>query len=203
LIGPLDYWLDHPAFTREETGRNRRGLPLLVLPLLAILFFIGLSTRSEALVDGTTPAYWKFCESDPVECSGGGPGIVEFTDTLISLLRLVNDEVNQSIDPENDPPKADAWSLRPEKGDCEDFALTKRHLLVTAGVPASAVRFVLVREGPARLYHIVLAVVTDLGILVLDNVDRSVREISDMRHELVSISNPDPTEPWTIVTADK
>lgn len=107
------------------------------------------------------------CRSDP----GGDPGPVELTPERLALLERVNGEVNRTIRPRPDrrgPGVIDQWSLAPETGDCEDYALTKRHRLQAEGWPAAALRLATTRTRDGE-GHAVLVVRTAAGDLVLDN----------------------------------
>jgi predicted transglutaminase-like cysteine proteinase len=59
-------------------------------------------------------------------------------------------------------------------GNCEDYSVTKREALRKAGLPGQALRIAIVRT-PNGEYHAVLTVDTDKGVLVLDNVNPSIR----------------------------
>lgn len=117
-------------------------------------------------------AHVIFCKTYPDECRSGAPGqnFVELTPDAMQLLRRVNVGVNKAIRAVNDKPGVlnDTWSLSPAKGDCEDYAITKRHQLIRSGLPASALRLVtaVTTSGEG---HAALVVSTDRGDLLLDN----------------------------------
>ncbi|WP_152044940.1 transglutaminase-like cysteine peptidase [Aureimonas psammosilenae] len=117
-------------------------------------------------------AHVVFCRSNPNECRTAetGPSRIDLDPANTRLLNEVNVAVNRAIRPVNDKktPLGDVWSLSPSKGDCEDFAVTKRHRLVAKGVPAQALRLVtaITRSGEG---HAALVVSTDQGDMLLDN----------------------------------
>lgn len=93
-------------------------------------------------------------------------------------LRQVNDRVNGSIREATDAQvfgRADVWTL-PTRGvgDCEDFALEKRHQLIAMGWPSSALLITVVRDQNGE-GHAVLSAVFDKGEYILDNRSPSVR----------------------------
>ena len=88
--------------------------------------------------------------------------------TGLGRLGIVNAAVNRAILPENELPGADVWRLAPARGDCDDYALTKRERLEAEGWPAASLRFATLFTE-ADEYHLVLLVETDRGTLVLDN----------------------------------
>lgn len=114
-----------------------------------------------------------FCMRHAEECRNDGPdsGPVDLTPERLAVLKRVNAEVNRTIRPRPDRTGAgviDQWSLAPEAGDCEDYALTKRHRLQAEGWPASALRLATARTRDGS-GHAVLVVRTAAGDLVLDN----------------------------------
>lgn len=99
----------------------------------------------------------------------------------VKLLRSVNDQVNGLMRATTDAQNygvADYWNdpilVRGVRGDCEDFALEKRRLLVEHGVPAAALSLAIVRTRRGE-EHAVLVVTTDAGDYVLDNLAYDVR----------------------------
>jgi predicted transglutaminase-like cysteine proteinase len=81
-------------------------------------------------------------------------------------LQEVNAHVNATVIEVSDRElygKDDVWALPVNgKGDCEDFALLKRKLLVERGWPASALKIAAVTT-PQGEAHAVLAAATDKG----------------------------------------
>lgn len=119
--------------------------------------------------DRTTLApfsYIRFCHNNPEDCRGGVEATIAWDAEAKIRVWGLNRQVNRQIRPQHD--RADVWSAGVAAGDCEDFALTKRQMLVRAGFPASALRMAVARvkggEG-----HAVLVVRTSQGDFVLDN----------------------------------
>ena len=85
------------------------------------------------------------------------------------LLRRVNAEVNRTIRYEAEPPGRDVVRFGPARGDCEDYAETKRLRLAAAGWPRRDLRVerVSLRDGDC---HAVLVATDARGRRwVLDN----------------------------------
>ncbi len=105
------------------------------------------------------------------------PAGVELTGQRMAELQQVNNHVNSTIVEVSDMEqygRADVWTLPTSgKGDCEDFALLKRKLLIQRGWPASALSISLgmTAQGEA---HAVLTVATNQGDYVLDNLRSAV-----------------------------
>jgi predicted transglutaminase-like cysteine proteinase len=70
--------------------------------------------------------------------------------------------------------REEVWSYPTNSiGDCEDYVLEKRRLLMKAGIPAGNLLITVVRQ-PNGDGHAVLTVNTDRGDYVLDNLDGRV-----------------------------
>lgn len=134
--------------------------------------------------------FYRFCLSHSEECQAA-PGLPLASK---SLLIAINDDVNKRISPQNEG-SADVWALNPSRGDCEDYAITKRSMLIKAGVSSSALRIAVgtLRSGER---HAVLIATTDSGELVLDNLTGDLTPVdrADIRFE--SIQSPSAPRIW-------
>lgn len=116
----------------------------------------------------------RFCETDPKECKAGRVEETRFDANTERMIELdaINRHVNQVIEPATDLElygETEWWTIpRNGKGDCEDYALLKRHMLIKIGWPASALLMTVVldekKEG-----HAVLTARTAQGDFILDN----------------------------------
>ena len=92
------------------------------------------------------------------------------------LLRI-NKLVNETIKPMTDHEHwgvADRWNYPDDGyGDCEDYVLLKRKLLMQAGWPRQALLITVVRDMRGD-GHAVLTVKTDKGEFILDNQNKSI-----------------------------
>jgi len=127
---------------------------------------------------------------------------IELTAGTAHVIRSVNDEVNRIMRGATDEQVyhvADYWNAPPltpgVRGDCEDFALEKRRLLISNGVPAAALSIAIVRT---RLGddHAVLIVSTRQGDLVLDNLQYDVRPWRKADYTWVSRQGPGDDLSW-------
>jgi predicted transglutaminase-like cysteine proteinase len=134
------------------------------------------------------------CLQHPAECKGGGKSTISGTPAELALLKRVNAAVNRAIRPRNDK-GVDLWTVGASAGDCEDYALTKRHQLIKAGIPASSLRiaYVKIRGGQG---HAILVVKSRRGDLVLDNLTPTIRPLSQTGYRLISMSGANP-EHWS------
>lgn len=133
-------------------------------------------------VHGETPppfGFVQFCEGFPAECHTTDADDQRFAATPAHLSELdeVNRLVNRNIQPATDAELygvTELWTLPRDKGDCEDYALLKRHILIARGWPASALLVTVVRDEK-REGHAILTARTLLGDFVLDNKLADVR----------------------------
>jgi predicted transglutaminase-like cysteine proteinase len=125
------------------------------------------------------PVGWvEFCARQPAECVGAttAPRTPILSPKAWRDLLLVNHWVNETIKPLPDLEHwgvDERWSYPDDGyGDCEDYALLKRRMLIESGWPGEALLLTVVRgEGEG---HAVLTVTTDMGDYVLDNLNSDV-----------------------------
>ncbi len=124
----------------------------------------------------TQPPYGfvEFCQRDPMECREGAMEDARRAGTAAEIAELdrVNRKYNKDIEPVSDVDLygvTEYWTLpRNGKGDCEDYALLKRHILMQAGWPASALLMTVVLDEKGE-GHAVLTARTVAGDYILDN----------------------------------
>ncbi len=162
--------------------------------VLALGLFVALSAlgTGNALARSNAPlGYQLMCLKTPSECQGGGKSKVAATGDVMATLKRVNRTVNASIRPVSDK-GADVWNANASSaGDCEDYVLAKRRLLIKAGIPASSLRiaYVKTRSGEG---HAILVVNTGKGKLVLDNLTGAIKPLSQTGYRIVSMQGADP-----------
>ena len=167
-----------------------RSKAILSTALAAALIFILGAAAAEAASDrpiyvavGATaraPIGWvEFCNENPKECaaSASQPRDVVLTPKTWRDLVRVNKWANDTIKPVTDMEHwgvVERWSYPEDgKGDCEDYVLLKRRILVEAGWPREALLITVVRDKKGE-GHAVLTVKTDRGEFVLDNQEEEV-----------------------------
>lgn len=103
---------------------------------------------------------------------------IESVNALLNGRGYVADASNWGVD--------DYWATPAEflarSGDCEDFAIAKYMSLKRLGVPAEAMRIVVLEDLILRQAHAVLAVYTDDDVLILDNQRDTVVSASAIGH---------------------
>jgi predicted transglutaminase-like cysteine proteinase len=137
-------------------------------------------------------AYIQFCVHHASSCRDNkgrlamaSSGKVKMTSKLQSQLASVNSRVNSRMKPVSDK-GSDRWAIGGKSGDCEDFALTKRAMLIAAGWPSRALSMTVVKTAWGE-GHAVLSVHTSSGTVVLDNLSHSVRPISSTPYRIVAM----------------
>lgn len=168
---------------------------LFALALATLTAAFTLALASPSMAKSKAPlGYQLMCLKTPAECKGGGASTVKATTDTMTLLKQVNARVNAAITPRNDR-GADVWAASATSGDCEDYVLAKRRALIKAGIPASSLRiaYVKTRKGVG---HAILVVRTSKGDFVLDNLNRSVRPLSQSGYRIISMSGANPQQ-WS------
>jgi predicted transglutaminase-like cysteine proteinase len=132
--------------------------------------------RTSEVYGATKPisGWTKFCARYPDECAVNTtePDNVELTENVWALIMSTNRKVNKRIKAITDQEHwgvVDSWDFPTDgKGDCEDFQLLKRKLLVDSGLPRRAMRMTVVIDEDGE-GHAVMMVRTTRGDFVLDN----------------------------------
>jgi predicted transglutaminase-like cysteine proteinase len=152
---------------------------------------------------GMQPAgYVSFCIRFPDQCLTSSADSIVLNDITWKALNQVNASVNDAIWPEEDQKhygRAEYWTIPTDgRGDCEDYALTKRKELAAAGYPISALRIAVVvtREGER---HAVLTISTDKGDLVLDNLNDDVKAWNATGYRWIERQDPHHAMQWVSI----
>src|SRR5579871_6004266 len=122
----------------------------------------------ESVADKPLASWFDYCRRHPADCSLDltEPTQVKLTPRLLDEIRSINLLVNTSITPETDLQHwgvMDHWDqAEDEYGDCEDYQLLKRALLVKAGVPRRALLMTVVLDAQGE-GHALLMIRTDKG----------------------------------------
>jgi predicted transglutaminase-like cysteine proteinase len=150
-------------------------------------------------------AFTQFCLKYPSDCKPqrllSGSDRIELDQTRWSELETINRSVNSSIYPERNENglAGEKWLLSPVRGDCNDYAVTKRHRLIARGWPA---RTVLLSEvvTVSGEHHLVTIVRTNGGDLVLDNLTDQIMPWSRTGYRWVRIQTPKNPNYWASVS---
>jgi predicted transglutaminase-like cysteine proteinase len=142
--------------------------------------------------------YRNECRPQPTLFRGGR---LKATDQRLAELNRINRAVNSSILPERNEEglAGEKWLLGPVLGDCNDYAVTKRHQLTADGWPA---RDVLLSEVAtiSGEHHLVVVVRTRDGDLVLDNLTDHIMPWFHKPYRWVRIQTPENPNYWASVS---
>jgi predicted transglutaminase-like cysteine proteinase len=158
--------------------------------------FIGLGTSARA------PIGWiEFCAEHPRDCESKP---LEARDVVLTPkawkdLQRINKWVNDQIKPMTDYDHwgvAERWSYPDDGyGDCEDYVLLKRRMLMQAGWPRQALLITVVRDKKGE-GHAVLTVKTDKGEFILDNQEDEVLLWSETGYRYVKRQSQTDPNLW-------
>jgi predicted transglutaminase-like cysteine proteinase len=177
--------------SRAWAANLAMALSLMVLPppaLIARAFAAtaeggGTMTASYAPISGpaSVPYGWAdFCRRYAGECDSGpfAPLDVNLTPKTMKEIERVGKWVNAHVKPVSDIEHwgvIDQWDYPTDgKGDCEDYALFKRKILMGEGFPRQALLMTVVKDGQNE-GHAILTVKTNAGEFVLDNLNDEVK----------------------------
>jgi len=142
----------------------------------------------------------RFCLHYPAECKSEASELdrVDITAGIADVLKRVNHNVNTAINPRvknHDSDLRDGWTIAPESGDCNDYAVTKRHDLIESGLPAKALRLSVVKTASGT-GHLVLVVATTTGDIVMDNLTDAIRPWDSTSYRWLKIQSPTDARFW-------
>ena len=164
----------------------------------------GFKRQAHAPVSEVTqppPGWVEFCARRPSECDSTTTAprdLVLSRRAWIDLVR-VNNWVNETVKPLSDLEHwgvAERWSYPDDGyGDCEDYVLLKRRMLIQAGWPREALLVTVVRDKNDDA-HAVLTVSTDKGDYVLDNQTDNVLLWSETGYRFVKRQSQSNVNVW-------
>jgi predicted transglutaminase-like cysteine proteinase len=188
------------AFLKRGAAAGIVALTLIALPKGSIAeerpLFIALGDTARAPIGWT-----EFCvEYDP-ECKTrpSAPRDVVLSTQAWKDLQRINLWVNTHVKPMTD---MDHWGVverwnYPDDGygDCEDYALQKRKMLMQAGWPREALLMTVVRDQHGD-GHAILTVKTDKGEFILDNQTDDILLWSDTGYRFVKRQSQSDPNVW-------
>jgi predicted transglutaminase-like cysteine proteinase len=147
--------------------------------------------------------YTMFCLRYEAECRlrrsfRGGP--IRLTKERWAELKAVNRVVNRAIAPQPNQfgLAGEEWVVNPDRGDCNDYAVTKRHELLQRGWPARVLLLSEVVTGSGD-HHLVLVVRARTGDLVLDNLTPEIKLWSRVPYGWVRMQMPSDSRMWATI----
>lgn len=122
--------------------------------------------------------HYRFCQRRPAECNvrsqpASAPRVTDFGWEVVDEI---NRAVNAAIYPRTDLEMhgvEEIWSYPEVEGDCEDYVLLKRLMLIERGFSPGDLLITVVRKQDGE-GHAVLTVRTSQGDFILDNLNDDV-----------------------------
>jgi predicted transglutaminase-like cysteine proteinase len=195
--------------TSRGALRARIGAGLV----LAVLATAGAKTAvADSMIVGRQTSqpigHFEFCKANPAECAirphDSGP--VRMTPELWNSIAAVNLEINKAVKPMNDRDiygLDEVWTYPVNgKGDCEDYALEKRRLLNSSGISLANLLITVVRK-PDGEGHAVLAVRSDQGDFILDNLTDTVKPWRETGYKYLKRQASYHTGRWVSLRIDQ
>ncbi len=158
--------------------------------------------QSMTILGNTSPPIgaYQFCKEIPADCSNpaGDQGAMTLTQDSWKTILKINYHVNSSITPMTDMEiygVEERWAYPKTAGDCEDYALLKRKMLIEAGFSPSDLLMTVVLQ-PNGDGHAVLTVRTDRGDFILDNMRNKVMLWADTEYTYLKRQSADNPARW-------
>ncbi len=157
--------------------------------------------------DTSVPYGWvDFCARYRGECPDNDLAAqpIELTPAVMRKIQRINSWVNKNIEPVSDMDHwgvVDQWDYPTDgKGDCEDYALLKRRMLIEEGFPRQALLMTVVKEANGE-GHAILTVKTDRGEFVLDNLRDEVKAWNKTPYRFVKRQSEHNPNVWVSIGA--
>lgn len=185
------------------TTKRILGIGLLTTMIMGALVLpaSALSGNMRIIGKANPPiGHYEFCKTYSSECRAdkGDSGPALLTEERWKSLLDVNYTVNASVQPLTDQEiygVEERWAYPTTVGDCEDYALLKRKMLVEKGFPVSDLLLTVVLQ-PNGEGHAVLTVRTDHGDFILDNMRNKVLLWSDTEYTYLKRQSSDDPGRW-------
>ncbi len=147
--------------------------------------------------------HYEFCQTYQSECqpTSADMGPLRLTEETWKTMLDVNYTVNTTITPATDMEiygVEERWAYPTTAGDCEDFVLLKRKMLMNKGISASNLLITVVLQ-PNGSGHAVLTVRTDRGDFILDNLRNKVMDWSDTEYTYLKRQDSNNPGRWVKV----
>ena len=147
--------------------------------------------------------HFEFCKVLTPECrikSLGVPPLMVGQRTM-AMIESVNVQVNQAIRPETDLKifgKDEVWAYPKGEGDCEDYVLLKRKILMNRGISPANLLITVVRK-PDGEGHAVLTLRTRKGDYILDNLEDEMLPWEATEYRFLKRQSSEHTGHWVTI----
>lgn len=127
------------------------------------------------------------------------------TESSWKVMLTANYKANSSVEPATDEEiygVEERWTLPASAGDCEDYALLKRKLLMERGFSPSNLLVTVVLQ-PSGAGHAVLTVRTDRGDFILDNLRTKVLPWHETEYSFLKRQSTEHSGEWVGINDDR
>ncbi|MDB5569244.1 MAG: Transglutaminase family protein cysteine peptidase [Hyphomicrobiales bacterium] len=181
--------------------------------LIAGVFAVQSPTEAQSLQSTFIPVgartlvpygWMEFCNRYQGECAADATHAedIKLTPTNLRRISQVNRWVNANVEARADQEQwgvVDRWDYPTNgKGDCEDYVLLKRRLLIDEGFPQQALLVTVVKDERGD-GHAVLTVKTNQGELILDNLRDGVKPWTQSPYKFVKRQSQSDPNLWVSI----
>lgn len=185
---------------------NSKGLKQVLgaSMLLALTFIAQNADAATSMKTGALTSqpigHFEFCKINVEECRIHSLGVAALTASpkTMKLVVAVNMQVNAAIRPATDLEiygKDEVWAYPATAGDCEDYVLLKRRILMNKGISPANLLITVVRKRDGE-GHAVLTVRTQKGDYILDNLTDDVLAWEDTDYRYLKRQSAEHTGQW-------
>lgn len=145
--------------------------------------------------------HYNYCKQYSSDCKirSNDTKPIELTRQRWDDLVKINSYSNNTVRPVTDLEaynQEELWVYPESFGDCEDYVLMKRQMLMQRGWPASNLLITVVRQ-PNGDGHAVLTVRTDRGDYILDNLDGKIKTWDETTYTYIKRQAADHSGRWS------
>lgn len=187
------------------------GLCRWLAAVLVAISFVPWSTAANAhpspmITGGLTSqpiGHYDFCRRKPDECSirSRRDVPIAMSAELMARLERLTLKINTAVKPVSDLELYgvdEYWTYPTDAGDCEDYVLEKRRILMREGVSPSNLLITVLRR-PSGEGHAVLTVRTNIGDLILDNLNDKVKNWDETEYNFLKRQSTSHTGRWVTI----
>lgn len=166
------------------------------------------SAGMEILARANPPiGHYEFCQQYADQCAANVPdeAPMRLTESNWKVLLSANYQANSAVEPATDEEiygVEERWVIPSTEGDCEDYALLKRKLLMENGFSPSNLLVTVVLQ-PSGAGHAVLTVRTDRGDFVLDNLRNKVLLWYEAEYTYLKRQSTEHSGQWVAIKDDR
>lgn len=147
--------------------------------------------------------HYEFCQRFLAECQvrSRDETPLAMSDELLARLEQLTAKINAAVQPMSDLDLygvEEYWGYPMDAGDCEDYVLEKRRILMKEGVSPSNLLITVLRRASGE-GHAVLTVRTDQGDVILDNLNDVVMNWDETSYSFLKRQSTTHTGRWVTI----